>query len=271
MMLKVEEVPEGRFSVARTARAWWRDSLRYRGFRATARELAVRLFDFMRDLTPSRRRLRYGDLQYDFENRVDTTWSNVPLRTRMRELFAGEQYQPIQPEQFHGIMEGLGIDHSEFTFIDLGSGKGRALLLASGYPFRHIIGAEILPELHRIAQQNVRNFSSEKQKCRSIECWCGDARYYSFPPGNTLLYLFNPFFEPVLEQVLANLGRSLLERPRKVLVLYVNPVSEPVLDRCGFLTKVAGTLQYSLYAVKEQGFTANSNPPSNSELVSDLS
>jgi SAM-dependent methyltransferase len=247
MSMKTGNVSEPRFSIAGSARTWFRDSVRYRGFWATVKQLAVRTFDFFRDLTPSRRRLRFGDLQYDFENRVDTTWSNVRLGTRVREVFSGEQYQPIEPEQFHGIINELGIDYSEFTFIDLGSGKGRALLLASEYPFRRIIGVEILPELNAIAQQNIRKFSSDRQKCTSIECWCGDARDYRFPPVPMLLYLFNPFFEHVLKQVLVNVERSLRENPRKLLLLYINPLSEHLLSTAKLLTKVSGAHQYSTY------------------------
>lgn len=201
---------------------------------------------------PSRRQLRYGDLQFDFDNRVDTTWSNVRLRTRVREVFAGEPYQPIEPEQFHGMMADLDIDCSEFTFIDLGSGKGRALLLASEYPFRHIIGVEILPELHQIALQNVERFDSERQRCSSIECWCGDARDYVFPPDPAFLYLFNPFFEPILERVLLSLEQSVRQKPRRVLLVYVNPISEHLFSKAGWLKKIAGTHQYSAYFVDVQ-------------------
>ena len=48
-----------------------------------------------------------------------------------------------------------------FTFVDLGSGKGRTLLMASDYPFRRIIGVELLPSLHQIAQENLRQYKSE--------------------------------------------------------------------------------------------------------------
>ncbi len=235
------------FSLSRAARRWFRDSIRYRGIWRTGKELAVRGFEFLRDLTPSRRRLRYGDLQYDFDNRVDTTWSNVQLATRVREIFSGEQYQPIEPEQFHVILDELSLDHTRFTFIDLGSGKGRAVLLASEYPFRRIIGVEILPELHRVAQQNLLRFPAERQRCTSVEFWCGDARDFEFPAEPTVLYLFNPFFEPVLEQVLQNLKTSLDRDPRTLLLVYVNPISEHIVTAENFLNKVGGNHQYSLY------------------------
>ena len=67
------------------------------------------------------------------------------------------------------MLASLNIDFREFTFIDIGSGKGRALLLAADYPFRRILGLELLPGLYRVAQQNIRQFKSDSQRCFAIE------------------------------------------------------------------------------------------------------
>jgi len=238
------------FPLARTALTWFRDSVRYRGVIGTLGEFAERSWEFVRDMTPERRRSRYGDLQFDFDHGVNTTWSNVGLRTRLREIFAGEKYQPIEADQFHEMIAALGIDCGEFTFIDMGSGKGRALLLAAEYPFRRIIGVEILPELHAVAEQNFRRFKDERQKCFQLQSWCGDARDFEFPDEPTLLYLFNPFYEPVLKDVLEKLRTSLSDRPRKFVLLYVNPLAESVVKGARFFKKVAGTHQYSVFEPK---------------------
>jgi Histone methylation protein DOT1 len=235
------------FDLVRTAAGWFRDSVRHRGLTRTFAKLAFSTGEFLRDLTPARRRMRFGDLQFDFDHGVNTTWSNVGLKTRVREIFSGEPYQPIEADQFHEMMAAVGVESSNFTFIDMGSGKGRALLLASDYPFRRIVGVEILPELHAIAEDNFRRYKSDKQKCFRLESWCGDARAFEFPSEPTLLYLFNPFFEPVLRDVLAKLEKSLQDHPRKFVVLYANPISEHIVSGAAFLTKVAGTHQYSVY------------------------
>jgi len=236
-----------RFRLTRVALTWVRDSLRYRGFLATIGIFSSRIFDYLRDLTPSRRQLRYGDLQFDFDHGVDTTWSNISRRTRLREIFSGEEYQPIDPDQFHEMISALAIRHEEFTFIDLGSGKGRALLLASEYPFRRIIGVEIIPELHQLAQENFARYASNTQKCRNLQSWCGDARDFVFPADPQLIYLFNPFFEPVLADVLDNLESSLTAHPRELVLIYANPLSEHIVSSRAFLRKTGGTHQYSIY------------------------
>lgn len=241
-----------RFRLGQAAAGWFRDSFRYRGVWRTAGIFSTRVFEFVRDLSPSRRRLRYGDLQFDFDHAVDTTWSNVGLGTRIRELFSGEAYQPIESDQFHDMVDSLGIDFRNFTFIDLGSGKGRALLLASDYPFRRIIGVEILPELHSIAERNIQKYRSGEQQCNQITSWCGDARDFEFPVEPTLLYLFNPFFEPVLQAVLNNIEISLRANPREFVLLYVNPISEHLVQKTSFLHKVDGTHQYAVYGADLQ-------------------
>jgi hypothetical protein len=235
------------FDLAKTATGWFRDSVRHRGVARTFAKLGASAWEVVRDLTPERRRLRFGDLQFDFDHGVNTTWSNIGLKTRVREVFTGEPYQPIEADQFHEMMGALGIDYSEFTFVDMGSGKGRALLLASEYPFRRIVGVEILPELHAIAEENFRRYKSGTQKCFRLESWCGDARAFDFASEPTLLYLFNPFFEPVLRDVLAKLEKSLNEHPRKFVLLYANPLSEHIVAHAAFLKKVGGTHQYSIY------------------------
>lgn len=245
--------PSSQFQLTRVAFNWFRDSLRYRGLPRTLALFLSRSFDFLRDMTPARRRLRYGDLQFDFDHGVDTTWSNITRRTRFREIFSGEEYQPIDPDQFHDMIGTLGIELEEFTFIDLGSGKGRALLLASNYPFRSIIGVEILPELHAIAQRNFTTYSSPSQKCTRLHSWCGDARDFVFPDEPLLIYLFNPFFEPVLARVLDNLECSLRSHPRPMVLLYANPLSEHVLSCRTFLSKAAGTHQYSIFYFNTAG------------------
>src|ERR1700733_13400481 len=131
-------------------------------------DLFRNLWNFLRDSTPSRRRQRYGDMEYDWEHRVNTTSATVGWRARLRGLFHSP-YQPTEPSLFREMMASLPIAFDEFTFVDLGSGKGRTLLMASDYPLKKIIGVEILPELHKIAQKNLAAYMSESRKCYTWE------------------------------------------------------------------------------------------------------
>jgi len=236
--------------MAATIHDWWTDSSARNGTVATAKQFIATLWAFARESTPSRRRQRYGDVDYDWDFRVDTTGATVGWRDRLLGHFHSP-YQPTEPTLFREMIESLmqvtpKINLPEFTFIDIGSGKGRALLLASQYPFRRILGIELLPKLHRVATENLRKYKSESQQCFAVECVAGDASEFVFPPEPTVLYLFNPLPESGLNRMLGNLERSLREHPRPVFVLYHNPVLEHVVSRNAGFQRLAGTHQYSI-------------------------
>ncbi len=119
--------------------------------------------------------------------------------------------------------------------------------MASEYPFRRIIGVEILAELNEMAQRNIAHYRSERQKCFKIESHVGDARSFKFPPEAFVLYLFNPFPEYVLRDVLANLHRSVTDLPREGYVIYHNLVHENVFADQGWLQPIHRTHQFAIY------------------------
>lgn len=231
-------------------RAWTLESLRRRGVLRTLASLLKGAFEIARDYLPSRRRMRYGDIDFDWDYRVDTTCANVGLGTRVREVLTGRPYQPSDPLTFHEMMAQLAVALREFTFIDLGSGKGRALLMASDYPFRKIIGVELLPELHATAQENVRKYANQRQQCRNFELRAGDARRFALPPGPLVIFLFDPFPEDILRDVIIGIERSGRENPRKVFLLYQNPVSERIMEEFPMFRKIAGTIAYSIFELR---------------------
>jgi SAM-dependent methyltransferase len=227
-------------------RGWWREQTRETGAASAASRLVGKLWSFVRESTPERRRQRYGDMEYDWEHRANTTSGTVSWRARLLGLFHSP-YQPTEPALFHEMMASLPIDFDQFTFIDLGSGKGRTLLMASEYPFRKIVGVELIAELQHAAEENIRAYRSPTQRCVQIESVIADAREFEFPEEPLVLYLFNPLPERALSDVLQRLGKSLVQTPRQVWVVYHNPLLEATLGASAFLEKAGGTSQYSVY------------------------
>jgi len=237
--------------VLQTAWAWWAYAAAFEGPLRATRRLAGVLWEFLRDSTPERRRLRFGDADYDWDHRVNTTSGAVGWRDRLLGMFHSE-YQPTEPAAFHEMVDALrdltSLDFRNFTFIDLGSGKGRTLLMASDYPFRRIVGLELLPALHQIAQENLKLYKNDSQKCFTLEAVCGDANDFPFPDEPLVIYMFNPLPESGMRRVCANLERSLRARPRPAYVLYHNPLLEHVLSEGTVFRKLAGTNQYSAFS-----------------------
>jgi SAM-dependent methyltransferase len=244
-------------SLGATILDWWKQNSKRRGFYPTLKRFISTLCEFVRESTPSRRRQRYGDVEYDWDFRVDTTAATVGWRDRLLGMFHSP-YQPSEPVLFREMLACLmqanpKLDFREFTFLDIGSGKGRALLMAADYPFRRILGIELLPELHRVAKENIGKYKSGAQQCFAIDCLLGDASEFPFPPEPTVLYLFNPLPEPGLVRMLGNLEQSLREHPRAVFILYHNPEFAHVLARSAVFTRIAGTHQYSILSCNGAG------------------
>ena len=250
-MLGVDFHPEAEPRILRTAYEYWAKRASNAGFRKATVDLLGALWEFARDSTPSRLRSRFGDADYDWDHRVNTTSGAVGWRDRLLGVLHSP-YQPTEPGLFHEMLDTLAAQASlsfdDFTFVDLGSGKGRTLLMASDYPFRRIVGVELLPALHAIAQQNLSAYKSDAQKCFAMESICADATGFSLPDGPLVLYLFNPFPEFGLRRALASLQRSLNTNPRPAYVLYHNPQLEHVVEESRCLRKVAGTHQFSIFA-----------------------
>jgi SAM-dependent methyltransferase len=203
-------------------------------------------FDFLRDSLPERKRRRYGDADYDWQFRVDTTSATVSWRTRLLGLLHSP-YQPVEPELFHEIINSLEVDFRQFTFLDIGSGKGRALLLAAEYPFRRVMGIELLPDLNSVAQENIRRFSSENRASGELEALCSNATDFIFPADPLVIFLFNPLPEGGLKKLIGNLEASLREDSRPAYVIYANPEFEEIFRTHAMLPKIGGTDQYSVF------------------------
>jgi SAM-dependent methyltransferase len=238
-------------SLTTAVRQWWSENSARDGFFSTLKRFVSMLWEFVRESTPARRRQRYGDVDYDWDFRVDTTGATVGWRDRLLGHFHSP-YQPTEPALFREMLESLihaspKIDFREFTFIDIGSGKGRALLMAADYPFRRVLGIELLPALHRVAQENIKRYKSDSQQCFAIDCVLGDASEFAFPPEPTVFYLFNPLPESGLVRMISNMEHSLRQHPRPVFVLYHNPLLEPSLARSPAFNRIAGTHQYSIF------------------------
>lgn len=118
-----------------------------------------------------------------------------------------------------------------YTFIDMGSGKGRAVLVASKLPFRKCIGVELNPELNAIAAQNFAAWHQSGSARSPLEAVCHDATEFEFPAGPGLVYLFNPFAANVLALLLDHIAESFARRPGLLDLLYVNAEFRFLLDQ----------------------------------------
>jgi SAM-dependent methyltransferase len=127
-----------------------------------------------------------------------------------------------------------------YTFLDVGAGKGRAMMIASLHPFRQVTGIELNPKLAAINRNNLRLFatqpvSGQLAPANLIE---GDALEAPLPSTPTVVFLFHPFEAPVLRRFLARAKQHFAERPGALDILYVNAEHAAVLDRDPAFTRL---------------------------------
>jgi SAM-dependent methyltransferase len=183
---------------------------------------------------------RHADESFDQQYGVETGGIHRPRPGSVlgANWSFGVRYQAVNPAEFIQALEKLDLPHEEFTFLDFGSGKGRALLLASGFPFRRVMGVEYCEELNRIARRNLERYPAALQRCDRIEIAQADAADFCVPDGPLVLFFFNPFGRPVMEKVVANVAESFQAKPRRIVVIYCTPYFSDLWEEAGFLRRI---------------------------------
>ncbi len=159
----------------------------------------------------------------------------------------GVRCQSSDPEPLRKAIENLPIDPSDYAFIDLGSGKGRTLLVAAEYPFRQVAGVEFSPEMHAIATANIRK-CRKRFKCGDVASFHSDAATWTFPKENMVVFLYNPFDENVLRLVIDNLRKS-TGSDKSIYILYFHPVASEVIENSGFIETISRSAREAVYRV----------------------
>jgi predicted RNA methylase len=158
-------------------------------------------------------------------------------------------YGPTPAHHFIRMLRSLPVNvPADFTFVDIGCGKGVTLCLAADHGFQTVIGVELDPRLVDIARDNVRAFLAKRRwPERVIDVVHHDAANYELPAGPTVAFMFHPFGESTLRAVIKNIEQSLEQSPRPFYVAYYNPVHREVLDESPMLRRLSKNARWALY------------------------
>lgn len=174
------------------------------------------------------------ELRKDWELGIDTLGNRTAdeLTIECGSKDVGHFYQPSSSILFEKAMNQLPFNFNDKVFLDLGSGKGRALVLAAEAGFKKVIGVEYATELNDIAYTNIEKVRSRYPSTEFILTE-GDALNYEIGQDVDVIYLFNPFDEEAID-ILARRLKPILERKHEVHLVYVHPV------HCSIFEKVLG-------------------------------
>ncbi len=201
---------------------------------------------------PEVRRRQKKEKAFDIENSVDTS-SNVIVDDLDVEKEISKHcvhYEPTRVWLFEEIFANISVDYKEYTMIDVGSGKGRVLILASKFPFKQIIGVEISKILHKIAIKNIEIHSNKSKISKKIILICKNIDQYDIPNDNVLLFLYNPFDAFFMKNILNNLKKHHETTGKKIILIYVNPVHSETIEIYNFLKQVKCNQRYIIYSNK---------------------
>jgi predicted RNA methylase len=213
---------------------------------------------------PGFRRIYGGgwDRVHPFDTRHGThTGGYIPAENLPHSRFSDTKlhvYGGSQPSIVRAALRELP-DLTGFTFLDLGAGKGRPALVASGFPFKEVVGVELAPQLVDIALDNVAIFQDRHPDRAPIRIENDDAAVYPLPAGDLVVFLYNPFGLEVMKRVVANMEAALKDESRSIFVIYYNPVYGGCFDAsASFLRYYARTIAY---ASDEVGFGPDEADP----------
>jgi len=112
---------------------------------------------------------------------------------------------------------------AQCSFLDLGCGKGRPLLVATEFPFKDIVGVELSSAFAQIARSNAERIANDYTGRRRARIEVGDATEYPIPSGDVVLFMYNPFGEVMIRKVAARVHTALSLEARRMFVVYINP------------------------------------------------
>ncbi len=198
--------------------------LRTRGWRHVLRALRRRVSIATSKIADARFDARFGT---DTAGVVET---RDQRDVESPNLAGGIRYEPTRAQPFRRLLRAAAIPATG-TFVDLGCGKGRTLLLAAMAGFPKVVGVDYSPALCDIARRNLDILRARGGPSRfESRVLAADVVDYVFTGDETVVYFFNPFGEMVLRAAIAALQKSLVEHPRTVWLVYHNPVWRRAVD-----------------------------------------
>jgi SAM-dependent methyltransferase len=162
----------------------------------------------------------YGDFRLGVDTSASDAWGPEAYRG-----INGHHYVPLQYALLRSLLRDIRRGRRDVradVFLDFGSGKGRVVLAAARYPFKRVLGVEIVESLNEIARGNI---AIARRRLRApVEVVTTDATKLDVPDDVTVIYLYNPFLGEVLSSVQKNIERSLIRKPRNLRLYYACPV-----------------------------------------------
>jgi hypothetical protein len=182
-----------------------------------------------------------------FDRKFGTTTSliipqyELPEKVSLQRFKTSGRYHPSPISSVIDALKGLEkyINYNEYIFIDVGSGLGRNLLLASSFPFIKLVGLEHSKYLHDIAKENIEIYKSDTIKCDNFDLQCINALDYPLPEENLVLYFWKPFSSNEAAMEFVNKMEEFVAKKKyRIFLIFLEYVYPAVLHNSDYFTYV---------------------------------
>lgn len=152
---------------------------------------------------------------------------------------AVEGYVRYQATVFinHKMMKTLSIS-KEDSILDIGCGKGKMVFYFSRMGFGRSDGIEYSKELTACAKKNLKLLRIKSDVINI------DATKFSGYENYNYFYFYNPFDRETMQCVLEKIQDSYIHKPRKMVIIYCNPLYHTELVKIGFHLKYSDANRY---------------------------
>lgn len=124
------------------------------------------------------------------------------------------------------------------VFVDLGSGKGKALLIAGRLPYQRVVGVELDKELVDYSKRNVE-CARPRLRARQVESVHANALEWPIPDDTSVVFMNCPFIGETFHDVVSRIIESYDLNPRNLHIVYSKPWEHDWLLSTGRVTVVS--------------------------------
>ncbi len=183
-------------------------------------------------------RIAIDEIIFDAKYHIDTVTiqaidriSDVPNDEKKHAFHYQASYVTVTKR----LLKNLGrVTDNQGTFIDLGSGKGRVMMLAALQGYQNIIGVEFSNMLNEICRANLLSFAKNSLARSHFTTTVENAAKYKIPQDTSVVFMGNPFGEHIMLSVVKNIEISLALAPREIFIAYFNPLFADLFIQNGY-------------------------------------
>lgn len=163
------------------------------------------------------------DRLFDVANGTDTYAKVVQADLRVDSAHQAEAapYFPTRGRAYRKALKHFALP-TNGSFVDLGSGKGKILILSARHGFKRVVGIEFAKQLSDVAQANIER-TRRSLRGSDVRSVCSDVTAYRFQPDDTVFFMFAPFGANVMRETMTNIQTSVEEHPRRIWLIYTLP------------------------------------------------